>query len=274
MFATADQSKTSSEKIKQQAIKRWGIDKIIVRVNGANILQSDIEQPRIAKEGQPYTLDEAIMEELLVQRAAEMHMLPNTVEIDRQLVAFKIQNNLTEMSDREFEEELQRNGFTIKTYKNQLGRLIAAENIKRAEISEKIVVTSQDVEEYYKKHPERTQEEYHLVTCTLTQEQIENKKAYLASDEVAWEDLGWIAKKDLGKKFNVVYSMKKGDLSEPIKLGNTYQVIKLLDKREKRLKTLDERYADIERTLQLERKEKFIGQFEKELKTKASIINL
>ena len=36
--------------------KKWDIDKIVARINGVNILLSDLEQPRIAKEGGKYTL--------------------------------------------------------------------------------------------------------------------------------------------------------------------------------------------------------------------------
>src|SRR5258707_15686060 len=86
--------------------KRWTVDKIIARVNGVNILQSDLKVARMAKEGGKFTLDEAIVEELLFQRAAEMQTLPTSFEIERQLVSFKMQNNLTELSEQEFEDQL------------------------------------------------------------------------------------------------------------------------------------------------------------------------
>src|SRR3990172_2077019 len=142
--------------------KRWDIDKIVARVNGVNILHSDLEQSRISKEGETYTLDEAIVEELFYQRAAETHMLPTAVDVERQLVSFKIQNNLTELTDKEFEDQLKIHGFTLKNYKRQLGRMIAVENVKRIEISEKIVITAQEVEAFYKDNPEYTKEEYQL----------------------------------------------------------------------------------------------------------------
>lgn len=255
--------------------KRHVIDRIVARVNGANILQSDLEQPRISKEGSRYSLDELTLEELLVQRAGEMHMLPTALDIDRQVVTFKIQNHLTELSDIEFENQLKQSGFTLKAYKQQLGRLIAAENVKRAEISEKIVITSQEVEEYHATHPEKAKEEYLLQTCVIKKDQLDHYKELLENKTIAWEELGWIAKKDIGHKFKAVLSMKPGDMSEPVATDDgTYQAVKLLDKKEKRFKALDERYSDIERKLQQERKEKFIGEFEKELKAKASIVIL
>lgn len=250
--------------------KRWTIDKIVARVNGVNILQSDLKIGRIAQEGRPFTLDEAIVEELLYQRAAEMQTLPTAVEIDRQLALFKMQNNFTHLSDQEFEGELEQIGFTLKMYKNQLARMIAVENVKRAEISEKIIVTSQDVQEYYDKNPEYTREEYLLAVATLpdgketmTEEELLNERSIL------WESLGWVARKELNKDFSSIVSVNKGHLSKPIFMGGAYQVLKLIDKKEKRLKTLDERYGNIERALQDGRREKFMNRFEKELKEKA-----
>lgn len=260
------------------AKKRSVVDKIVARVNGANILKSDLELPRMGKEGRTYSLDEAILEELLVQRAAEMHMLPTALDIDRQIVTIKIQNNLTDMSDKEFEDQLKEGGYTMKLYKNQIGRLIAAEKIKQAEISEKIVITTQEVEEYYHKHPEYTKEEFHLASTTLTEVQKSKAEQYLKSDSIEWADLGWVAKKDLGKKFTFVTNLKVGEIGNPIEEKNgstlTYEYVKLLDKHDRHLKTLDERYIEIERYLQHERKDKFMIQFEKELRDKASIVIL
>src|ERR1700689_1574659 len=75
----SSQSSKSTQKVtKQKKSKGMLIDKILVRVNiegfkGVNILQSDLEKPRIEKEGGTYTLDEAIMEELMLQKATEKH---------------------------------------------------------------------------------------------------------------------------------------------------------------------------------------------------------
>ena len=254
--------------------KRWEINKIVARVNGANILQSQLKQPRITKNGNAFSLDEAIMEELINQKAAQAQMLPTMADVDRQLVAFKIQNNLTDLSDSEFEQELKQHGFNLKTYKQQLARSIAVGNVQRAEMSEKLLITTQEVEEYYKKHPKHTREEFHLSMCIVPDDHIETYKNYIADEDAKWEDLGHVAKKDLGESFACATTMKIGATSELIKIGNEHQVIKLIDKRERRLKILDERYSDIERTLQQGKKASFIKQFEAELKNKASIIFL
>lgn len=253
--------------------KKVLVDKILKRLNGVNVLKSDLEQPRIGKEGGKYSLDEHETEELLFQYAAEKHMLPTATDIERQIVAFKIQNNLKDMTDQEFEDELKVAGFTMDSYKNQMGRMLAVENVKHTEISEKIVVTSQEVEAYHKENPTYTKEEYKIQLATVPEEVVKSGEDVPLKD-LAWENLGWVEKKDLGKDFKFIFSMKKGDVSKPQKINGKLQIVKLDDKKERRLKTLNEQYGENERTLQLKKKSKAVGSLEKELRDKAVIVTL
>ena len=121
------------------------LDKIVVRVNGANILSSDLKKKRISKNAQPFTLDEAILDELLLQKAKERSLLPTETEIEKQIVSLKINNGLGDLPDKQFEEELKKEGFSLSDYKNEVARMFAVERFKHAEFSEKVVVTSQEV---------------------------------------------------------------------------------------------------------------------------------
>lgn len=250
------------------------INKIVVRVNGVNILTSDLEKPRLAKNGKPFTLDEAIFDELLYLRAAELKMLPSDIDIEHQITNFKVQNGLDQLSDEEFEEELKEGGMDLKEYKRQYGRLIAVENIKRTETSEKLMVTSQEVERSYDKNPPVQQEAYHLKTCVLPQGQHEKSKELVAQNKVEWEDLGFIETAKISKDFSIVFAMKTGDLSEPLKMGDHYELISVVEKREQRKKTLQESYQEIERKLQDEKRDRCLKDLERDLKAKASIVYL
>jgi len=259
---------------KKTTSKRIDIDKIVARVNGVNILASDLKKPRIAKAGLPFSLDEAIFEELMYQRASQMQMLPKEADINRQIVAFKIQNGLTNMTDQEFEDELKQGGFSLHDYKVQYGRMIAAENVKRSEISEKLIVTSQEVEDYYKKNPAYHPEQYKLKISSLTTSLLPEKDMLIKQNKLQWDDLGWIEPNNLSSQLTCVRNLKPGQTSEPIQSGDEYQLVTLVEKKEKQMKTLDEQYSEIQRTLQQIKQEDFIIGFEKELTSKASIIRL
>jgi foldase protein PrsA len=250
--------------------KTWVIDKIVALVNGARILKSDLDKPRIFKEGGKYTLDELIEEEILVQRAIERHMLPTESDVERHVVAFKMQNGLGDLPQADFEAELKKFGFTLKDYKQQIGSWIASENIKRMEVTDKIVVTSQEVENYYKNNPEEIPAEYYL---KMIPAQIDSDKKITLQKE-DFVDLGWIKKEDIDPKFEFVLKMEKGQTSQTVNVNNKDYVIELFDKKESRIKTLDERYSQIEKNLTQKKQEKLIKKFRLDLKKNSTIIYL
>jgi len=275
-----ESTEIKTTKTDTKSSKNWIIDKIFVLVNGTRILKSDLDKPRISKDGGKYNLDELIEEEILVQRSIDRHMLPTEADVERQVVTFKLQNGLGELSSADFEEELKKFGFTLKEYKFQIGRLIACENIKRMEVTDKIVITSQEVENYYNNNTEFTPEEYYLKMIPIQGTQsnqedsdkninLDKKNSLNLADTV---DLGWIKKEDLDPKFEFVLTMKKGQISETVNVNDKDYVIEITDKKESHKKSLNERYSEIEKLLTQKKQEKLIKKFEIDLKKNSTII--
>lgn len=250
------------------------VNKIMARVNGINILQSECAQAQITS-GKPLTLKEAINNELLCQHATAMHLAPSVQDVERNVNEFKRTNNLTELSDKEFDRELRHNnGITLNAYKTQLGRVLAIENVKRAEISEKIIVSNQEVEERYKSTPLFIKEAVCLSVCTISENEMSNVDAFVNSKKADWQELGWIATKDLDSAYKPALKLKAGQISEPIKRDGNYQLVRLVEKRESRLKTLAEAYGTLERKIQNERKGSIMNDLLKSLTDKAVIVKL
>ncbi|MCK4650873.1 SurA N-terminal domain-containing protein [Candidatus Babeliales bacterium] len=254
--------------------KREELDKIVARVNGINILKSDLDQRVISKNGEPFTLEELISEQLFIQKAAERNLWPSELEVEKQIVSLKIHNGISDLTPKQFEEELSKEGFTINEYKDQLARMLASEKLKHAEFSERVVVTSQEVEDYHKKNPEKISEKYLIKMCDLDEKDLDEKGELVKKGDFKLEEIGWIEKKDLNSNISFVSKMKKGEISKPVKIGSLRQLVKLEDKKGERIKTLEERYSQIENTLHAKKKEKFEKEFEKELREKASIVYL
>ena len=179
---------------------------------------------------------------------------------------------MTNIPDEEFERQLKEGGFTLKTYKRQLGVLLAIENVKRMDIGNKIVITSQEVEKHYKEHPVYKNERYHLHMATFNEKELSDYKKQGTLKKLSWDDLGNVEKEDIDPRFASVISMKKGEITEPIKSQDKYILIKLANKKEKRLATLDERYGDIDRGLHEAKKQKVLTSFYDDIEKKASIV--
>ncbi len=250
------------------------VDKIVVRVNGVNILRSDLKKIRISKSGVPFNLNEAILDELLFQKAAQRKILPTELEVEKQIVSLKINNGLSDLTDEQFEEELKNEGFSLRDYKNQLARMLSVEKLKHAEFSERVVVTSQEVEEYYKENPIKIEEKFLLQMCEVAKKNIDQDGKIKNKVDLKWEDLGWIATADLSNNLKFVSSMKEGQMSKPRKFGSEYQMIKLVEKQSESVKKLDDCYMEIERMLHFQKKSVFEKDFQKELLDKAIIVYL
>ena len=250
----------------------WLIDKILVRINGVNIFKSVLDEPQIAKDGGIFTLQEAIYHELLFQKAAERQVLPRAVDIERQIVSLKMQRGVDGMSDAAFEKELKESGFTVAMYKRQLGRLIAVENVKRMEVDDKIIITSQDVEAFHKKNPEYDKESYHLRIATIPNDKKDVHQELIEDGKLTWSDKGWIAKAELDERYSFVSTMKKGAISKPVNVNNKTLLFHVVDRKDKKLKELTHRYSAIEGFLREQQRSKYIDDFLSELEAKASIV--
>lgn len=254
--------------------KRVLINKIIARVNGTNILKSDLEKPRIVKNGGTYTFSELFFEEIMFQHAIAKKIVPTEAEINRQIISLKIQNGMNDMSDEDFEKELNATGFSMQEYKLELARVLAVENLKRAEISEKIVITSQQVEQYYKEHPDYSPEQYNISLSVLSEDNAKRYKDAVKNKEVTWIDLGWVNLKDIDTQYNFVSTMNPKTISKPIAVDDSYRLIKLNDRKDQTLKTLNERYHDIERRLHRTLQDEIFENFQSKIKEKATLTKL
>lgn len=250
------------------------VDKILSRVNGDNILHSDTKKPRIGNGGQPYDLEQAKKEIILIQQAAKTKMLPTELDVEKQIVSMKMQNDLSNMSDKQFEEELKKEGFTLDEYKKQLATLLAVQKLKGAELSERVVVTNQEVEDYYSKHPVTVDTKYLIQIADLTDKDIDPQTKKVKKENIKWESLDWVEQKDLSDNLKFVTQMDKNQISKPVKTQNGYRLVKLIDKKDGYTKTLKDCYIEVERTIQEEKREKFEHEFEEELLSKAVIVDL
>jgi parvulin-like peptidyl-prolyl isomerase len=263
------------EKFQVGPVKREVVDKIVARVNGANILLSDLKISRIDLGGKRYDIEKAIQHELLFQRASERKLLPTALDVQKHIIAWKREHNLVHMTDDEFEKRLKDEGLTLKQYKNQLARILAIRNLRSLEISERVIVTSAEVEAYFKANPEYSDDEYLLQTQIVPAARAESEGAAVKeAKKMKWIELDWVKKSHLAKKMAFVSDMKVGEVSKPIKIEQGYQLLKLVRKIKGHLETLDERYVKIERHLQNKKMEKFEDEYIDKLRKDASVIYL
>ena len=250
------------------------VDKIVARINGRNLLLSDLNLPRIEKGGEKFTVDEAIDHELLFQRASERKLLPSTLDVEKYIDAWKEMNQLTHMTESEFEKRLQEDGLTAKKYRAQLAQVLAVKNLRQVELNERVVITAHEVGAYHNSNPEYSDDRYLLQTRIVPLHKASSPEEAAKNKDIPWIDLDWIDESNLAERMLFVADMKEGEVSQALEVSQGHQFVKMLKKDPKHLKTLEERWGSIERTLQEQRTEGFEQEYVKELRKKASIVYL
>jgi len=243
-------------------------------VNGRNILLSHLNQSRIDKEGGTYSLEEMINTELLFQKAGERRVLPTSLDLEKYIVRWKTMYQVGNLGAEEFEKYLQEKHKLLGgQFRNQLARMVAVGNLRNLEVSERIVITAGEVEKFYKKNPKYVDDRYSLKTRVIPFIKAKTVDEAAKVKGEKWIDVDWINASDLADRMLFVKKMKIGGTAA-LKVEQGHQFVRLVKKEEKRLKTVNERWGEIEKTLQDEKRGKFETEYLSELREKASIVYL
>lgn len=269
-FGAAETINVSEQNVSQIKTKIV-IDEIVARVNGTNILLSDLSKPRLGTKR--FTLEEAINQELFFQEGLKRKLAPSSTDIEKYIagVRSEYEKNYGKLSEENFEKILNESKLTIKTYKQELYRALTVSNVIGALTREKVYVSSSEVETYYKQHPQYTEPLYLLQTCIVpfskarTEDDLKNVTTF------DWVESGWMNKSQINENLRFITQLNKGEIAKPIKTQYGFQLVKLLDFKEAVMKPLSERYAEIEREIKEKKLSVFEDQYAKELK-KAAII--
>lgn len=251
------------------------IDTIVARVNGFNILKSDLELTRI--DAAKYSLDELITRELYVQESAKRKMMPSNIEVEKNVASYKSSQNLTDLNDEEFENHLKTMGFTLKRYKDDLARYVGVNSLLQSEVRSRVFVTEQEIDAYHKKNPEWQEEQYMIKTAIVAfdEDKTEDEMIKVKPEDDDWVSTDeWISKSDIADHMAFVVNLKKGELSQPTKTAYGYQYVTIEDKKERSLKTRDERYVDIKNAVREQKMASFEKEFQAELMSRAVITHL
>jgi peptidyl-prolyl cis-trans isomerase SurA len=211
-------------------------------------------------------LRDLIDQQLLIQKAKDLDI---TVETDlvKKLDETRLQNNLSSMED--LEKAVEQQGIPWEDYKSKLRDSLLTQELVRREVGSRIIIGHDDVEKYYEEHknefnrPEQVVlEEIFLDTQGKTSAQlVESQKK--ADDLLArlkkGEDFETLAKRysdgqtakqggllgvyergQLSKEIeDVVFSLKKGDLTGVIQTKTGFEILKVSDHNAAGLQTLD-----------------------------------
>jgi peptidyl-prolyl cis-trans isomerase SurA len=172
---------------------------VMATVDGRKIFRSDVDKyydNQVASAQQPPTGEQAtilrlnilrqlIDDEMVMHRAEKLGLLATEEEVDRKLNEIK-----SPYTQQEFDQRLKEKKISLEDFKRDIRRSITLDKVMNKEVSSKINVTDQDINEYYAAHKAEfnlIEPQYHLAQLFVTpvpnpQAHNQNNKAQNEAD--------------------------------------------------------------------------------------------
>jgi peptidyl-prolyl cis-trans isomerase SurA len=217
-------------------------------------------------------LDRLIDDELVLQQAADLKLTVTSEQIDSSIDEIKKQNNI---DDDQLRDALKAQGMTMAGYRSDLKKQLLRYRVINIAVGSRVNVSDDEVKAYYERHMKGSANVQvrasHIFIAipdgadlsTAADKEAQAKKileraktedfAKLArevSDDAATRadggDLGYFGKDMLPKPIEeLVFAMKPGEVRGPVRADRGFHVIKLIDRKVKDAKPLDDVKDDI-----------------------------
>jgi peptidyl-prolyl cis-trans isomerase SurA len=263
------------------------LERIIAKVNGEIITQSEFQSRQLAaaqaahvdpdkvgvflRENNARILQEAIDDMLLVQRAGEvgLHLRPEYVK--EVIDGIKKENNIG--SDDQLQAQLRREGMSLDDLKRNIERSILRRQILSRDLESKTTITDAEARADYEAHladyrrPASVRLQEILVRGEGSEAQAKAKdlvaRARAAEDfatlaklnsvapsAAAGGDLGRLVRGEMNPELEkAAFALAPGEVSDPIPSGDTFRILKVLEKTEPSVVSFDEAKAAIKQRL-------------------------
>jgi peptidyl-prolyl cis-trans isomerase SurA len=263
-------------------------------------LNYDEEQ---VKETERRILNQLIDEKLVKQEVTKLETEVTEKEVDMAIRDVREDNKL---SEEQFKQALSEEGVTLEVYREQLKDQMEKVRLLEREIKSKVQIKEEEIEEYYKEHmdsfnvppevrfqqilliipPEASEQEIGQIRVIAegVLQKIRNGEDFTAmvrlysqdASAAAGGDIGFIKQGELIPALNeVAFSLNADEVSSVIQSSLGFHILKVLEKRERKKMTKEERWKEIEDILYNQKLEDKFKQWLKVLRKKSYIkINL
>jgi len=284
------------------------VEKVIVKVNGDIVTQSEFEARQIAavqqsrigndqvekflRENNAHILQEAIDDLLLVQRAVDLGMKMRPDYIKEVIEGIKKENNIA--SDEDLQQQLRKEGMSLDELKRNIERNILKRQVLQRELENKVTATEDDGKAYYQGHMEEytkaaTVRLQQIVVKAdpqnpnLAQEVVgrirngedfaELAKTYsVGPNKASGGDLGTLRKGDLAPDVEkVAFSLGVGQVSDPIPSADGFRILRVMEKTEGSVTPYEDARIEILRRLNADRSSAEVERYLQGLRDKAII---
>jgi hypothetical protein len=242
------------------------------------IIHSEVERAKL--DGSPNSLKDMVNDLALAQEAKKYRLWPSPEEVDKQLRMISDSNNKT---PKEFDDLLITIGYSPAEGRNAFAQINAINSLIGFKITGNLIVPEIDVIAYYNDHPEFESAAYYLeyvivpfASAQTKQQQLKQLKTLIVANDpkhsLHWSSPFWVKQNELAADKQFLTDLQRGEISMPLETEHGFELYRLIDKKEGRARTLDERYNDIVNILRKPKYTELLTNFQKDLLDNASII--
>jgi len=282
-------------------IKKDELEKAFGSMLASQGVSPDAVPPAKVGEAYKMILDDLIVEHLISKRAADVKITDTEFA-----AAFeKFKGNFG--SDEELKSQVEKSGVSIEKMKDDMRNNLRAQKWLDAQVKDGGQPTDADAKEFYEKNPQQFQrpERVRASHILLKVEADAKPEAVVAKEKAAaaiaerarkGEDFGGMAKElseDPSAKQNggdldfftkeqmvpefseAAFSMKKDQISDPVRSQFGYHIIKVTDRKEGEKVSLEQVKPQLLAYLQRQKKQEEIGKIIQDIRQKAEVkVNL
>ncbi|HBR02217.1 MAG TPA: foldase [Ruminiclostridium sp.] len=237
-----------------------GNNPVVAKVNSEKITKNDLYNTLVEYYG-PSVLDSMIAKKIVKMEAEKDNITVTDEEIQAELDKMAEAYGGTET----FNQQLQMSGITMDAMKEDLKNYLEISKL----MDPLITITDEQISTYFEENkesfaqPEQVKASHILVADEATAKEVKQKlneggdfaalaAEYSTDKENAQNggELGFFGKGKMVEAFETVaFSMKVGEISEPVKTDFGYHIIKVTDKKEAKEANLEESRTEIEDVL-------------------------
>lgn len=188
---------------------------------------------------------EQMINDILLKKEAEKYGIEvGTREIENHIREVRSENNL---SLEEFEEHLENEGLTLDAYKKQISDSIIRQRVLSMMVRRKVMVTSDEIESFYKKYAGQYQEEKKIslqVILVPDVQQAASVREEITRGEITFDqaaanlsrgpnaseggDIGTVSWKKLAPEWQqALDNLNAGEISRPFEVNGSGALLKL-----------------------------------------------
>lgn len=274
------------------------------RLGGSALSEADLRPPgperdRARAEALRAAFDLLVANKLFEQQVKKLDLAVSDAQVDAQIEAIKSQN---EFDDAQLERALMAQGTTREAFRERIRGQLENFAVLQYKVGGRVKVTDQELENYYRSHPQEFEGEQEIHVRHIFLPLAENAPAAevkrvqddgtrilqrLRSGEdfaqvakqvsrgpsaEAGGDLGWLKRGTIQKQLeDAAFALKEGQFSGLVRAGNGVHILRVDERR----KAASRSFADVKETIRdrlvNEQADKYREQYVAELRREASI---